>query len=467
MLKEPYRSLIPRHGVRISGARFNDKVDLAGAQIACALRIEDSLLDKGLDFSNLRTEHSVSLKSSSVTGNAEMDGLQTKISLVLQKAKLTDVSLRDADIGTDLNLKGAIITSELDMETMHVGGIVLATGGKFAGVNFSGAKVDNQLVMDESVVNGKLNMQDVQVGHSLLMRETQLNGNAQFLYAKVGGQLDFSGYQVEPNDPTCGGGATEKPKANFKGGSLPGVLDLTGARIGAALLFGSCKRRAPRWQTHSWLILRNVSVGALQDRNEDCTVLRSDCREAWPQHLLLDGLAYEQLSALNSGNESNMASRGSDWWISWLARQQKYSPQPYQQTASVLRKLGYPEDADSVLYAGKNRELREAKYPTKIWLFLLWIFIGYGYRLYYAGLWALFFVVFGAIVLRVSGEGHRNGMPYGLTYSFDMLLPLVKLRERDSTIELHGLAAYYFYIHKVIGLALGSFLLAGLSGLTK
>ncbi len=73
----------------------------------------------------------------------------------------------------------------------------------------------------------------------------------------------------------------------------------------------------------------------------------------------------------------------------------------------------------------------------------------------------------GVIVLRVSGEGPRNHMPYGIAYSFDLLLPLVRLRELHYQIDLQGWAAYYFYFHKLMGYVLGIFLGAGLSGLAK
>ena len=58
-------------------------------------------------------------------------------------------------------------------------------------------------------------------------------------------------------------------------------------------------------------------------------------------------------------------------------------------------------------------------------------------------------------------------MPYGLVYSFDLLLPLIKLREQHYKIELAGWARYYFYLHKLMGYILASFLIASLSGLTK
>ena len=82
-------------------------------------------------------------------------------------------------------------------------------------------------------------------------------------------------------------------------------------------------------------------------------------------------------------------------------------------------------------------------------------------------IWTLLLVILGAWVLGVSGEGPKNGMPVGLSYSFDMLLPIIKLRDAHYEIDLKGWPRYYFYVHKVAGFVLASFLVAGISGLTK
>ena len=58
-------------------------------------------------------------------------------------------------------------------------------------------------------------------------------------------------------------------------------------------------------------------------------------------------------------------------------------------------------------------------------------------------------------------------MPFGVAYSFDMLLPIVRLREEHYKTDLHGFARYYFYGHKILGYVLASFLIAGISGVTK
>ena len=49
-----------------------------------------------------------------------------------------------------------------------------------------------------------------------------------------------------------------------------------------------------------------------------------------------------------------------------------------------------------------------------------------------------------------------------------MLLPIIRLREKHyKEIDLQGWPRQYFYVHKIMGYVLASFLIAGLVGLTK
>jgi hypothetical protein len=48
-----------------------------------------------------------------------------------------------------------------------------------------------------------------------------------------------------------------------------------------------------------------------------------------------------------------------------------------------------------------------------------------------------------------------------------MFLPLVKLRDEHYKIDLDGGTRYYLYGHKIAGWIIGSFIVAGISGLTK
>jgi hypothetical protein len=55
--------------------------------------------------------------------------------------------------------------------------------------------------------------------------------------------------------------------------------------------------------------------------------------------------------------------------------------------------------------------------------------------------------------------------PFG--YSFDALLPIIRLRELHYQIELGGWRHYYFYLQRIVGWILGIFVLAAFYGLAK
>jgi hypothetical protein len=106
----------------------------------------------------------------------------------------------------------------------------------------------------------------------------------------------------------------------------------------------------------------------------------------------------------------------------------------------------------------------------RVWLTVLSGSIGYGYRLEQALYWVAAFVAVGAILLRLSKQSLSNGLKAWsdkIVYSIDVLLPIIRLRETNYRIDLTGSLAWYFYFHKIMGYLLASFLIAGLSGLTK
>lgn len=176
-----------------------------------------------------------------------------------------------------------------------------------------------------------------------------------------------------------------------------------------------------------------------------------------------------------------MASRDAQWFIKdWLAKDETYSPQPYQQLASVLRVAGHAEKADDILYASKERERSNAKGIRLAGLTLLKVVIGYGYgyRYFYSLAWMAVLVLVGVGVLRLADEQKKQQIadeqknqkiPVGFWYSLDMALPIIRLREAHyEEVDLVSRPArIYFYAHKTLGYLLLFFFIAGLSGLTK
>jgi hypothetical protein len=417
LTNDAYRSRIPRRGIFIVGARFPEEVNLA---------------------------------------RIKLDG-----DLWLLSSHFTRLNLVGADIGGHLDFKGSSVSQSVNMDSLHVDALSMERV-HFPDLWLATAKIGNLLRLNDSVVSGRIQMTNMEVGNDLEMINSTLR-EVILRSAKIGGILTIAGPKRRGAPPCATQGAP-------RSGS-PQSVDLTQATIGTLNFGGVCYgpiNAAENWGAGASLILTNASVRTLQDGL--CRDNESECADVtWPDHLELNGFNVQQLQSFDGGKETDMADRPVSWWIHWLNRQPHYSPLPYESIAASLSNLGHKDTSIDILYAGKTRELLEAtpSWTGKIQLYLLRSLIGFGYRIYYAFWWALALVVAGALVLRVSGEGKRVHMPYGIAYSIDMALPVIHLREAHYEIDLNGYARYYFYFHKTMGFVLASFLIAGLAGLTK
>jgi hypothetical protein len=274
------------------------------------------------------------------------------------------------------------------------------------------------------------------------MRGATFNKDIALIFSRVAGSLDLSG-------------------AEFL------KLDLSATQIEGEMHLGSGDRPPPRWRPGARLVLRNTHVGALQDRSDDK-------KDAWPDDVELSGFTYARLGGFR-GTDASLLARDIDWYIQWLARDPTYTPQPYEQLAAVFRAAGEPAKADRILYESRERARAEARQHGSYlrWLgfsFLKWT-IGYGLgRRYFRALaWVIILTIIGASFLHLSGQpsyGLTRTLPAQLFYSLDQLLPIVEFEKYDKVV-LKGWVAYYFYAQKLAGWVLGSFLVAGLAGLTQ
>ncbi len=442
LLKDPYRSAIPRQGLRIRGAWFPEPIDLTNARVAHELWLDHSRFEAIVQVADMKALGVLSLDGSRFGAKLDMQRLQADSSLFMRGgAEFAEVILRSAKVGGRLEMTGSKFGGMVTMDGLRVDGDLFMSGGAvFGEVNLMGANVVGQLAMVGSSFGGTVDMEAIEVGSHLLIQNGTFAEPVRLIFATI------------------------KSGLNLSGAKLAG-LDLTGARIAGELWLGSGQHGA-EWSDSSELTLRNTVVGALEG-----------AENAWPETLELEGFTYERLGGFGSaGAEDDMAQRPARWFIDWLAKDRSFSPQPYQQLADVFRAGGQTGKAHAVLYAGRERERRAAEGATwwtsglKWWgMFLLMVTIGYGlgHRYFRALGWVVVLVLLGAGVLAVTGEGLAHGMPWGLSYSLDHLLPVVQLSKSHYDIELAGFARYYFYAHKLMGYVLASFLIAGLAGLTQ
>ena len=489
LLHEPFRSAIPRRGVRIIGAYFSNAIDLTDASIERPLLLHKSRFRSQVDMNRLRTLASISLEGSKFDCDLNMDSASVGGGLFMRRAEFGEVVLRGVEIGDQLDMEWATFKGKLNMDAASIGVNLFMRKAAFREVNLRGAKIGDQLEMEGAIFKGKLNMDSASIGVNLFMRkaafrEVNLRG------AKIGDQLEMEGaiFKGKLNMDSASVGSSlfmgkaelNKPAnliflsvgsgLNARGVMLRG-LDLTGARIEGELHLGLSDANI-EWKSYTdengdrqapKLTLRNTSVGALQDT-----------KGVWPDHLEreFEGFTYDRLGGFGASEQDDPYKRESSWFIEWLAKDESYSPQPYRHLAGVFRAAGHEDMADDILVANRDRERRETDWwpPKWLWLWMLKFFIGYGYglRSFYALYWIAGLTVFGTVLLCCAKESARDGTKLGFWYSLDMLLPVIRLREQHYTdVDLKTWAKYYFYFHKIMGYVLIFFVLAGLSGLTE
>ncbi|MHB1758334.1 MAG: pentapeptide repeat-containing protein [Leptospirillum sp.] len=418
---------------------MNDKahfveVDLVVARVRGQVLMTCSTFTGPLKMNGLKVGGQLVLTGSTFEKPLKMNSLEVKQSLMMcDGTRFPEVNLGSTKVGGTLEMTGSTFTGALNMNGLEVKQSLLMNNmAHFVEVDLTGAKVGGQMNMAGSTFSGCLNMEHIHIGLDLLMRKVigPMEGRTVNLtFAEILGNLDISGSQLSS-------------------------LDLTGTKIQSEF----CLNPSPTWRSGARLILRNVEVGALQDN-----------RNAWSEILYLNGFTYAQLGGLDPKGENPVTDRKVPWFCDWLKKQPGYSPQPYQQLASVLLNMGHRTESDGILYAGKERE-RESTHELrkKVWMTLLNWTIGYGYKTWRALVWAILFVVLGVLVLEFFAPNVGIGTLLDETfYSLNMLLPGVRLNIPHLIYPLPPCAQYYFYIQRVLGVILGSFLIAGLSGLTK
>src|SRR6266850_3091133 len=463
LLHEPYRSALTRSGVSIRGAWLKNSLNLSHATLLHLFLLENSRIEQDVDLHGLKTSDLIGLSGSTFTGALSMNGLQAGGLFMGEAAMCDAVDLTGAKIAGQVDMSGSTFTGALSMNRLQAGDLFMREKATFGAVELTSAKIAGQVDMRESSFTGTLSMNGLQAG-GLFMGEKATCDAVDLTGAKITGQVDMSGSTftgaLSMNGLQVGEGlfirnatiitsplnlifATIERNLDLSGSILPWI-DLTGTRVLGRLMLASSIHGVPTWQKDARLTLRNTMVGALQD-----------LQKAWPDHLELDGFTYLQLGGLTASSATDqpddMVRRDISWFREWLRKQARFSRQPYVQLASILEKQGYKDKADHVLYVGRDRERREARGIHWLSLFLQKIFVGYGYYPYYALWWSLGLLLLGAVVLKVSGQGRFHGMPYGIVYSFDLLVPIIKLREQHYKIELAGWARYYFYFHKLMG----------------
>jgi hypothetical protein len=483
LLNEKYRRALTRVGVRITGARFEERVDLENAEIRHELWLLRSRLHHGADFSGLRSTRLLLLQGSAVSDELDRDEDNPKENLKLD----------GAEIGGNLYLDGGARLKNVGLSNAIVHGD-LALGES----NFAGTFTADGLSADSISTEGKtefakaVSLAHVHVkGDLTFNRGTTFRQHVDLTRGKIDGDLnlngifsasvDLTGVKVDGNLDLSNGAFSDSVdltaakiggNIGFNGGQFHGLVNLAGVQITGDFGLGPKDNKA-RWLDSASLNLWNAKA----DR------IPSICG-GWPAKANFDGFVYRAIGPIPPNNKCPEG--GENALAAWLDKlasppsrasqaappdtpeSQLRSTQPYEQLATVLQAQGDVTNATEVRYRARDKERQQSGFWRGAVLLIAKYFVGYGYYFEWAFIPVVLLLIAGIVIMRASDETVRLQLPWwGAAYTLDMLLPLIRLRDSHYTITLTGWAQTYFYFHKIMGYVLASVLIAAAAGLGK
>ncbi|MEU8825456.1 oxidoreductase [Streptomyces sp. NPDC048636] len=441
--------------LRLAGARISGHLNLAGAQIAHALSLEDCWFEEGVDLSGASTQ-SIAIVGSRVPG-VEAGLIRIEGRLDLRRSRLesgsgspfhrrvTALSLINAHVSGAVNLSGAEITAPEEW-AVSAGGLV-AEGGVYC---------------NGFVAHGEVRLMGAQLPGGLHMRGARLErpgqrGVALALDNVVASTLDFSGGFTAHGTVRLRG-ARVSDNLTFEGAVLNGPPDGDGPALVGLLMqavdFDFTLARPPSGTVH----LRGAQVSYLHDSEL-----------SWPDVVELDGFVYGSIKMDEAGGRREAVGQRDSvaHRVAWIRRSPGYSPQPYEQLASWYRKAGHDGDARRVLLA-KQRHRRRTLHPAaRVWGHLLDATVGYGYRPWLAGVWLLALTLLGTLSFGTHTPNpvkQGEGAPFQpLVYTLDLLIPIGGLGQRTAWYWSNGSLQWLAYLLIAFGWVLTTAVIAGVT----
>ena len=379
-------------------------VDLRSAQVNGVLSLDGAVLDNpggtALHGGGLTVGQGMRCGNGfSASGEVNLIGAKISGGLYFTGATLRNTS------GWALDVQGMSVTYAL-----FLGSSYNDSGGFTAdgSLRLVGMRVDGFMCCWDAHIKASDGIRFAIAGLGLTVRENLMlsngftaDGEVHLTNAQIGDEISFSGAiltnpggralnaerLVVGDSILCTDGFTARGSINLADSKIGGSLDFTGAFLNEPSE-NAVDLRGVRAKT---LVARPAAQAKQMDLRHASVIVLDDDPATWPAHLLLRDFNYQIM-------EHDPAVTASERLI-WIERDlEGFIPQPYEQLISAYRHAGHEEAARTVAIAKQRRKCRTLHPVGKIWNWLLYVTIGYGYRTWQAGLWLLALLLIGTVV---------------------------------------------------------------------
>ena len=480
---------VTHRGIQVIGARVVGEVELEAAQVPFLLHFERCRFPQQITIR--RADIPALYLPGTHTGPILADGLKVRGPMFLRNGFKAEGEVR---------LLGATIGGNLDCEKgefINPDGYALSTDRvKVAGSVYlrNGFKADGEVRLLNATIGGNLECDNGQFtnpnGMALSADGTKVEGSVflgdgfkaegevRLLGATIGGDLScIKGQFINPGGHALNAYGIRVQGSVFLGDGFKadGRVSFVGATVVTYFV---------------WRDVQSPEKATLDLRSARIATLRDDAR-SWPKagNLLLQGLVYDEL-----GDEAPTDAATRKEWLG-LQPSDRFTPQPYEQLAKVLREAGHDEDANEILIAKNQDRAKHLPWLRRVPQWLFGLTTRYGLSPWRALWWAFVVVILGcflfgmgfatnAMVETKKDDKEYRPPPNALVYSIDTFVPLIDLRQAAYRLPDAGhgprysvwglklptlgtILAVYLPIHIVLGWILTTLLVVGLTGLIR
>jgi len=405
---------------------------------------------------------------------------------------LGEVRLPWARVGAQLSFDGGATLSNkgksaLMVDAIDVQGGLVCRGGFVAQgeVRMTGAQIGGGLELDGAELHNPTGislMADwVTVKNDLSWPSGLARGGVRLRGAQISGNLNLSQTKFDRSSSEyalSADGLEVGRSALWDGIAANGEVRLAGVHVeGQFGLLGATLHPSSGWSLFAEYLTVGQAMMCSRGFSATRPVNLADARvgtyldslASWPKELYLNGFVYDTLMA-----EPEVSPRARLNWIKLDPR--GYSPQPYEQLAKFYRMTGQEQAARQVMITKEWRRRSMLSPFGRLWGYLLYATVGYGYRTWLAGVWIALLLVPGTQIFNdaysanqlVAATDNLRQQPafHPVIYTLDLLLPIVSLGQ-DSAWIPHGPSERWVWLFLLMGWVLTTAVVAGLTSILK
>ena len=209
LTRAPWRESIPFAGVRINGALIVSNLadpkdlDLKSAKLKTPIENVNSQIQTDINLMEAQTDDFISINSCLITGKFSAEAFRSTSELALTDDEILSVNLNDAKIDGNVDMWGTHLNGEFEATALHVvnGSLDMSSSAKDKSwfekaVKLDGAKVAGNVQMFGAVFGDALVASYLQVGGYLSMARSVANVTKKVRKSKVTKELSLNNAKI-------------------------------------------------------------------------------------------------------------------------------------------------------------------------------------------------------------------------------------------------------------------------------